>query len=69
MENLNDYMIIPPHLNAEAYRNDTSGNGIASYLDYIKINPGNKLTSRRKKSTENNITWLFIRLPRHTYLL
>lgn len=45
MTNLDEYMIVPPHLNAEAYRNDTSGNTLVSYLDYIKIHSGTYLTN------------------------
>ncbi|XP_045785127.1 methylosome protein 50-like [Maniola jurtina] len=38
MENSNQ--IVPPHLNAEAYRTCTSGTGTQPYLDYIHINTG-----------------------------
>ncbi|CAK1582013.1 unnamed protein product [Parnassius mnemosyne] len=31
--------IIPPHLNAEVYRTDTTGTSTLSYLDYIRIHP------------------------------
>ncbi|XP_073944143.1 methylosome protein WDR77-like [Choristoneura fumiferana] len=37
MENSNK--IVPPHLNAEVYRTDTTGNEAPSYLDYIKLHP------------------------------
>lgn len=32
--------IIPPHLNAEVYRTDTTGAGNISYLDYLRFHPG-----------------------------
>ncbi|XP_075969468.1 methylosome protein WDR77-like [Anticarsia gemmatalis] len=35
MENSNK--IVPPHLNAEIYRTDTTGTSTLSYLDYIRI--------------------------------
>ncbi|CAH2074137.1 unnamed protein product, partial [Iphiclides podalirius] len=37
MENSNK--IIPPHLNAEVYRTDTTGTSTQSYLDYIRLHP------------------------------
>ncbi|XP_063821680.1 methylosome protein WDR77-like [Ostrinia nubilalis] len=37
MENSNK--IIPPHLNAEVYRTDTTGACSISYLDYIRLHP------------------------------
>lgn len=37
----NNSKIVPPHLNAEVYRTDTTGNEAPSYLDYIKLHPGN----------------------------
>ncbi|XP_063360036.1 methylosome protein WDR77-like [Cydia amplana] len=37
MENSNK--IVAPHLNAEVYRTDTTGNEAPSYLDYIKLHP------------------------------
>uniref|UniRef100_A0A2H1WH14 SFRICE_003040 n=1 Tax=Spodoptera frugiperda TaxID=7108 RepID=A0A2H1WH14_SPOFR len=33
----NSNRIVPPHLNAEIYRTDTTGTTTLSYLDYIKI--------------------------------
>lgn len=38
MENSNK--IIPPHLNAEVYRTDTTGACSISYLDYIRLHAG-----------------------------
>ncbi|XP_039747314.1 methylosome protein 50-like [Pararge aegeria] len=34
----NSNKIVPPHLNAEVYRTDTSGTSTQPYLDYIRIN-------------------------------
>ncbi|XP_049866612.1 methylosome protein 50-like [Pectinophora gossypiella] len=41
MENSNK--IIPPHLNAEIYRTDTTGTNTVSYLDYIRIHTDGSL--------------------------
>ncbi|XP_045542924.1 methylosome protein 50-like [Papilio machaon] len=35
----NNKTIVPPHLNAEVYRSDTTGTSTLSYLDYIRIHP------------------------------
>ncbi|CAH2093781.1 unnamed protein product [Euphydryas editha] len=37
MENSNK--IVPPHLNAEVYRTDTTGTSTISYFDYIRLHP------------------------------
>ncbi|KAM3963538.1 methylosome protein WDR77 [Aphomia sociella] len=41
MENSNK--IVPPHLNAEVYRTDTTGTSTVSYLDYIRIHEDNSV--------------------------
>ncbi|XP_053625621.1 methylosome protein WDR77-like [Plodia interpunctella] len=41
MENSNK--IVPPHLNAEVYRSDTTGTSTMSYFDHISINEENRV--------------------------
>ncbi|XP_013186477.2 methylosome protein WDR77 [Amyelois transitella] len=41
MENCNK--IIPPHLNAEVYRSDTTGTSTLSYFDHISVNADNRV--------------------------
>lgn len=53
MDNSNE--IVPPHLNAEIYRTDTTGTNTISYLEYIRIHSGmylffsNTLVCERRK--------------------
>lgn len=39
----NSNKIVPPHLNAEVYRTDTTGTDTVPYLDYIYLHSGNML--------------------------
>lgn len=49
MENSNK--IVPPHLNAEVYRTDTTGTSTISYLDYIQIHEDSSVLVGRSELT------------------
>ena len=41
----NSNKIVPPHLNAEIYRTDTTGTSTQSYYDYIRLHEGTFLNA------------------------